>query len=71
MWVRSRGREDSPRGGNGNSLQSSCLEKSMDRGAWRAPQGHKESDTPEATHTHGRHSRKLSGRQVINSALKN
>ena len=26
----------SPGGGNGNPLQYSCLEKSMDRGAWRA-----------------------------------
>ena len=26
----------SPRGGNGNPLQSSCLENPMDRGAWRA-----------------------------------
>ena len=26
----------SPRGGNGNPLQYSCLENSMDRGAWRA-----------------------------------
>ena len=26
----------SPKGGNGNSLQYSCLESSMDRGAWRA-----------------------------------
>ena len=25
-----------PRGGNGNPLQYSCLENSMDRGAWRA-----------------------------------
>ena len=25
----------SPGGGNGNSLQYSCLENSMDRGAWR------------------------------------
>ena len=24
----------SPRGGNGNPLQYSCLEKPMDRGAW-------------------------------------
>ena len=24
------------RGGHGNSLQYSCLEKNMDRGAWRA-----------------------------------
>ena len=27
----------SPRGGNGNPLQYSCLENSMDRGAWWAP----------------------------------
>ena len=26
----------SPRVGNGNSLQYSCLENSMDRGAWQA-----------------------------------
>ena len=26
----------SPRGGHGNSLQYSCLENSMDRGAWWA-----------------------------------
>ena len=26
----------SPEGGNGNSLQYSCLGKSMDRGAWQA-----------------------------------
>ena len=26
----------SPRGGNGNPLQYSCLENPMDRGAWRA-----------------------------------
>ena len=34
-------------GGNGNPLQYSCWENSMDRGAWRAysPWGHKESDT--------------------------
>ena len=25
-----------PRGGHGNPLQDSCLEKLMDRGAWRA-----------------------------------
>ena len=28
--------ERSPGGGNGNSLQYSCLENSMDRGAWWA-----------------------------------
>ena len=26
----------SPRGGNGNSLQYSCLKNPMDRGAWQA-----------------------------------
>ena len=26
----------SPRGGNGNSLEYSCLENPMDRGSWRA-----------------------------------
>ena len=40
----------SPGEGNGNLLQSSCLENPIDRGAWRAtvsPWGHKESDTTE------------------------
>ena len=39
MWetqVRSPGQEDSPGEGNGNSLQHSCPENSMDRGAWEA-----------------------------------
>ena len=40
----------SPRGGNGNPLQYSCLENSMNRGAW---QDRKELDTTEQlTHTH-------------------
>ena len=30
------GSRSSPGGGNGNLLQYSCLENSMDRGAWRA-----------------------------------
>ena len=30
------GLEGSPGAGNGNPLQYSCLENSMDRGAWRA-----------------------------------
>jgi len=30
------GSERSPGGGNGNSLQYSCLENPIDRGAWRA-----------------------------------
>ena len=34
--VRSLGGEDSPGEGNGNLLQYSCLENSMDRGAWLA-----------------------------------
>ena len=35
--------------GNGNPLQYSCLENSMDRGAWRgySPWGHKELDMTE------------------------
>ena len=38
----------SPKGGNGNPLQHSCLENSMDRGAWQATV-HRvtESDTTE------------------------
>ena len=41
--------ERSPGVGNGNPLQYSCLENSMDRGAWWAysPWGRKESDTTE------------------------
>ena len=33
-----------PGEGNGNPLQYSCLENSINRGAWR---GHRESDTTE------------------------
>ena len=40
--------ERSPRVGNGNPLQYSCLENSMNRGAWRATvHGITESDTTE------------------------
>ena len=40
----------SPGGGHGNLLQCSCLENSMDRGAWRdIVHGVAESDTNEAT----------------------
>ena len=36
-WVRSLGREDPPGKRNGNPLQYSCLENSMDKGAsWAA-----------------------------------
>ena len=43
----------SPRGGNGNPLQHSCLERSMDRGAWRpSPWDHKELGTTERLNTH-------------------
>ena len=38
-----------PGEGNGNPIQYSCLENSMERGTWRATVqwGCKESDTPE------------------------
>ena len=41
-----------PGGGNGNPLQYSCLEDSVDRGAWRASQwSREESDLTEQAHT--------------------
>ena len=41
-----------PGEGNGNSLQYSCMENSIDfRGAWWAPWGCKEQDTTEHAHT--------------------
>jgi len=41
----------SPGGGHRNSLQYSCLENPMERGAWGgySPWGHKELDMTEAT----------------------
>ena len=36
-WGLILGLGKSPGEGNGNPLQYSCLENSMDRGAWRAP----------------------------------
>ena len=43
----------SPEEENSNPFQYSCLENSMDRGAWRVPWGCKESDTiGQLTHTY-------------------
>ena len=50
------GSERSSGGGNGNPLQNSYLENSMDRRIWQVPWDHKELDTTEhvraSTHTH-------------------
>ena len=48
-WLQSLGREDNPGKGNGNLLQYSFLENSMDREAMvgYSPWGHKESDMSE------------------------
>ena len=40
MQVQSLGQEDPLEEGHGNPLQYSCLENSMDRGAWQA-KGHR------------------------------
>ena len=46
----------SPGEGNGNTLQYSCLENLMGRGAWRTTVlGHQELDTTEATLHAGTH----------------
>jgi len=57
-WGEIHGSGRSPGEGNGNSLQYSCLENSMDRGAWRATYsswGCKESDTAEQLRTYSTH----------------
>ena len=50
-WIPGSGR--SPGGGNGNPLQCSCLESSMDRGAWRVKvYGVAKNQTWLIAHTH-------------------
>ena len=47
------GLERSPEGGDGNPLQYSCLDNSMDRGAWWTPvHGVKKSWTQLTAHPH-------------------
>ena len=56
MQVRFPGSGGSPGKGNGNPIQYSCLENSMDREAWRATvHGVAKSQTQESTptNTHG------------------
>ena len=54
MWVQSLGQEDPLEEGNGSSLQYSCLENPIDRGAWWATVhgGRRESDTTECAYIH-------------------
>ena len=44
-WIPGSGRYHG--GGNGNPLQDYCLKNPMDKGAWWAPNCHKESDITE------------------------
>ena len=48
------GLRSSPGGGNGNPLQYSCLENSIDRGAWRSmgPRGVRHDSATKRAHTH-------------------
>ena len=50
-WILSLGQEDPLEKGMATPFQYSCLENSMDGGAWWAAWGHKESDTTELTNT--------------------
>ena len=50
--VQSLDQEDSPGRGNGNPLQYSCLENSMDRGAWQATV-HEVAESDMTEYTHG------------------
>ena len=51
IWVWSLGWEDPPGGRNGNPLQYSCLENSMDQGAWWAVHGVVKNQTQLSMHT--------------------
>ena len=53
-WIPGSGR--SPGGEDGNPLQYSCLEKTMDRGAWQATvHGVAKSQTPLSDEAHSTH----------------
>ena len=64
--VQSLGQEDSPGVGNGNLLQYSCLENSMDRGAWPTEQlstrKMRSLTSPSSMHETG-HSKPVTGTQ--------
>ena len=54
----------SPGGGHGNSLQYSCLENPMDRGAWRATI-HRVAKSQTRVKQFGTHARTHGGRERI------
>ena len=73
MPIKSLGRENPPGGGNGNQLQYSCLENSMDRRAWWATV-HRVAKSPKglSTQTHDRHFKNntllfFSSKVIVNS----
>ena len=56
MWVQPLSQEDLLEEKNGNSVQYTCLENSLDRGAWQATvHGVVKSDMIEATEHAGTH----------------